>query len=319
MNRRHRLLLLAPLAVASCADIFGLGDYTQADAGGDGAEQPDGPPLGDGSSCASPNVCVPPLPSGWTFIAYDQAFRSACSPGYTTPTDVQEDLSAPPATCTCGCTVTPPTCSQLTFTAGTNTTCDNGAKQSVTLSGCTGLGGSVAASGSMSAVVAPAGGSCVPDAGISLTPVSSAYQGRLCELGTGLGGGCDGGSCVPAPAPFLMCVYQAGVVPCPAAYPTQHVVGTSVSDGRGCDVCSCDYDAGACSGSTTFYSTSSCGGPTPQAIAADGGCQSITSATFKSVTFAGGAETPATCAPRVSNPTGDAGFTNPATVCCSAP
>jgi hypothetical protein len=121
--------------------------------------------------------------------------------------------------------------------------------------------------------------------------------------------------CVPSPAPYAMCVRQAGVIACPAGYPAQHVVGTDVIDGRGCTPCTCGFDAGSCAGTATFYTGAMCNASN-QTVNVDGGCQAVSNQTFKTVTYAA-TQVAASCTPSTTQPTGDASLDNVATVCCA--
>lgn len=348
MNRRVLVACCAISLALGCADVFGLGDYTEQDGGPDATATdatPDSTPdsselegggdadasdavtsdaddsgdAGDGAvTTVCTGVCVPPLPSGWTFVAYDRAFRPSCSTGYGTPTDVEEGLSAGAATCACTCATAAPSCSSIAVTAGDAGTngCNNQTTQTVTTDGgCTSMAALTTQGEKMSATVTPTGGGCTPDASVSVPAVSYAYQGRICEPLGAPGGGCDAGVCFPPPSPYGLCVYQAGAVACPTGYPVQYGVGSTVTDTRGCSACTCGYDGGTCGGNVTFYTGTTCNLQS-QTITADGTCQAVTNQTFKGFQYAPSA-TGASCTPSATTPTGDAGFADLATVCCT--
>jgi len=342
--RTRTACLLAAMAVAGCGDIIGLGGYTDqvdgsvdssgSEAGG-GDAQPDVKSdvvvadAGDGGdaapfppSCSGASVCVPDLPSGWSWAAYAPDSRVACATGYATPTDVEEDIDAGAAACGCGCTTTNPSCTtgSVTITAGTNGTCDNITNQTdPATAGCNTLTQFGTSSGSSLAVIgpAPSGGSCTAVPSQTLPPVGYAHQGRTCGFtGTPGDAGCgDAGVCVPDPAPFTMCVSQAGVNACPSGFPTQHLVGTSTVDTRGCSPCGCTFDAGACVGTATLYGNTGCTFGA-QAIPADGTCTAVNG----NRTWRGYAYTPtsntASCAGTAVSADGGVVFSDLTTVCC---
>jgi hypothetical protein len=312
--KRRLLVAGGLLSVAfGCAEIYGLGDYTELDGGLDaGSDAPSDVVLtNDTGTCIA--TCVPALPVGWTLIAYDQAFRTSCAANYGTPTDVEEGLSAAAATCGCSCSLTKPGCTSLLVTSGDSGTCANQSSQSVTSDGgCTSLT-SISAQNVKVSVTPSGSGTCAPDASVVKPPISYTDQGRLCELDTTPAGGCQGGLCVPDPAPYIMCVRQAGVAACPSGYPVSHVVGTKVDDTRNCTPCTCSFDGGACGGTATLYTGATCGA-TSQALTADGTCQSTSSQSFKSLVYQPG--NTGTCAPSSVGPMGDAGFADPVTICC---
>jgi hypothetical protein len=313
----RRLAIVGALSIISiafgCAEIYGLGDYTEGDASvvTDVATEP--LPVYDGGNCA----CAPTIPAGWTPIAYDQAFRSNCATDYGNPIDVAEGIDAGPATCGCTCGVAM-NCNSLLVTSGdAGTSCNNLTSQSVTTDGGCQTITTISAGAKVS--IKPSGaGSCTPDASVTKPNAAFAYQGRLCELlVTPATTGCSSGVCVPSAAPFAFCVHQNGVATCPAGYPTQHVVGTNVDDGRGCSACTCDFDAGAgCGGGATLYAGGACSASS-QGLTADGTCQAITgNQSLKSLTYQPSATT-ASCAPSQSTPTGSATFADSQTVCCT--
>ena len=321
MKRRLLFGGVAMTLAFGCAEIYGLGDYTEADGsvGSDtGADVEasvyDVTPPSDGG-CAG--QCVPNIPSGWTMIAYDRAFQPACSPGYGNSTDVHEGMIANAANCQCGCSFTAQPCTSLTVTSGdggTNT-CNNHSTQTVTWDGgCTTLT-TINASNEKVSVTPSGTGVCAGDASASSIPaITYGYDGRLCEVTAAGPGACSVGTCVPAAAPYAVCVYQTGIVACPSDYPVPHIVGTKVVDTRGCTGCGCTVDAGSCSGTATLYSGGTCT-TGAQAVTADGTCQSVANAPYKTLTYA--RTTTTTCTPSSVSAIGDAGFADPRTVCCA--
>jgi hypothetical protein len=317
VNRRVVAIIgaLAILSIAfGCAEIYGLGDYTEGDASVvvDVATEP--LPVYDGGC-----TCAPSIPTGWTPIAYDQAFRSACATDYGNPIDISEGITADPATCACGCSVSA-NCNSLLVTSGDSGTCNNQTSQSVPWDGgCTTIT-TINGAGSKVSIKASGVGSCTPDASVTKTNPSFMYQGRLCELLVAPATtGCATGVCVPSAAPFVFCVHQNGVATCPAGYPTQHVVGTQINDGRGCSACTCDFDAGGssgCGGTATLWTGGACNAQA-QAINVDGTCQAVAAnQMYKSLTYQA-TSSGASCTPSQPTATGTATFSDSQTVCCT--
>jgi hypothetical protein len=323
--KRRVIVACGALSLAlGCAEIYGLGDYTQQDGGGgdgavDVAEELAPLPPGPDGGCTG--VCVADLPSGWTFIAYDQAFRPACAANFQTPTPVAEGLSAAPATCGCSCAMQTPPCSNLTVTAGNSGTngCQNKSSQALVWDGgCLPVTSIVTAAGDSVSVTASGNGGCAPDdASVVLPSPTYASQGNICQMGVSPGAGCTSGVCVPDPAPYKMCVYQTGDVACPAAYSVKHVVGTGLSDGRGCTGCTCTFDGGGgCGGSATLYTGGACNAQS-LGVTADGTCHAVSTQTFKSMSYQPTAVGGACVGSGAPTPTGTATFATTATVCCA--
>src|SRR5581483_4582523 len=166
-------------------------------------------------ACITGWVCAPALPNGWQRVAYDPDQRPNCPSGYASPSDVGEGLVAPPATCTCGCTTTAPSCAsgKLAITAGTTgmNGCQDKANQMETAAaGCQVLALPINAGGGQKMSIvgpAPTGGSCTPTGPTKMAQAPSfMHDGRVCT-GGGIGSaGCtDMKACIPAPAPFEIC------------------------------------------------------------------------------------------------------------------
>lgn len=338
MKRGWTLGLLAAAAVAGCGDIIGLGDYDldgSVDAfvpdTGTGDAQPDAQPdvkndviVADvviPPSCGPTTaVCVPELPTGWAWAVYDPDARPACASGYAAPKDVEEGIDAGPASCACGCTTNNPSCNagNLTITGGTNGSCNNISNQTdVADGGCNALtqfttnGASISVTGPT-----PTGGSCTPSPSQTVPSVGYDHQGRTCDMTATPGdAGCSAGNvCVPNPAPFAMCISQAGAQTCPAGYPTQHVVGSALTDTRGCTACGCTFDAGACLGTATLYTNTFCT-TNAQAIPADGTCTQVNgNRTWRGYSYA--PTTSASCAGTAVSPDGGVVFSDLTTICC---
>ena len=335
--RGTKAILLGAVALAGCGDIIGLGDYTTnldasldvvvtPDGGGDAKPEaapdakPDSPTEA-GPSCGSSSVCVPALPGGWAWAVYDPDARVACAAGYGTSTDVEEGIDAGAAVCGCTCSKTDPSCAtgNLTITSGNNNTCDNATSQNETAAGgCQTLSNQFSTGGTAKVGAtgpAPSGGSCTGVPSQTLPPVGYDHQGRTCAFAGDAGSaGCTAGNvCMPDPTPFGVCVSQAGVNACPSGFPTQHLVGTNVSDTRGCTPCGCTFDAGTCTGTVTLYRGSNCSFG-PAAVTADGTCTSVGNHTWVSYQYA--PTTSASCAGSAVSPDGGVAFADVTTICC---
>jgi hypothetical protein len=309
-------VLLALVSIAfGCAEIYGLGDYTEGDASladvvTDVATEP--LPVYDGGC-----TCVPDVPTGWTPIAYNQAFESNCATNYGNPINVLEGITAAAASCGCTCSVGM-NCNSLMVASGDSGTCNNQTSQTVPWDGgCVGI--TTISAGSKASIKPSGGGGCTPNATVGLPDASTANNGRLCELLVAPAPtGCSSGVCVPSAAPYVFCVHQNGVAAaCPAGYPTQHVIGTKFQEGRACTQCTCDFDAGnGCGGTATLYAGGACSASS-QNINADGTCQTLTgNQSLKSMTYQPSTST-ASCTPSQPTPTGSVTFSDSQTVCCT--
>ena len=314
MNRRVVIagVLVAGTSLAfGCAEIYGLGDYTEGDASSvDVATEP--LPVYDGGC-----TCAPAIPTGWTPIAYDQAFRSNCATDYGNPIEVNEGITADPASCSCTCSVSMK-CSSLLVTSGDSGTCNNQSSQSVAWDGGCATITSLNPLGAKVSITASGDGGCTSNASATKPDASYAYSGRLCELLVAPATtGCASGICVPSAAPFAFCIHQNGVAACPSEYPTPHIVGSTLNDGRGCSACTCGFDAGAgCGGTATLFTGGACSASS-QPLNADGTCQAAAGTQpFKSLAYQP-ATTTASCAPSQVTPTGSATFADTQTICCT--
>jgi hypothetical protein len=181
------------------------------------------------------------------------------------------------------------------------------------------------------------GGAAVPDSGEGGSPVtdSGAPDGGDSGSPASDSGAPDGGdSGSPAPdsgcagtevcAPFSpfgssLCVWQSGVVACPASYPNQHLLYASGTDSRSCTPgnCSCPAPTGvSCSVSVTISTEANCSGATVL-VGDAGACAnygSVTSPSFVGahVTHSGGSCTPNGSA----TANGQITPTGATTVCC---
>jgi len=234
---------------------------------------------------------------------------------------VNEGLNASDATCGCGCTTTQPSCTtgNLTILAGSNgMACNNQANQTdPATTSCTATNPNFATNNAGISVTgpAPSGGSCAANGTKMVPAVTFAHNGRTCEYTGMTGGGCTNGNvCAADPKPFVACIAQKGMQACPTGWPVQHLVGSMVTDTRDCSACTCQFNAGTCTGTATFYSDSQCQNNATN-VAVDGACHAVTNRTYRGYKYA--PTTNASCTGSNSAPTGKAAFGDLETVCCT--
>ena len=337
MRRTLVLLVSVPVMLWGCGDIIGLDGYTDgdgsvltdatSDTGQGDVIGSDATPKDGGNDVVTTcntqtSVCVAAAPSGWTFTTYDPDNRNACASGYGAPSDVEEGIDAGPAACTCGCTTASPDChsGKLGIQGGSNNTCDNINTQTDPAdAGCQMLGTQFFTTGGNKIATTPptpVGGSCTASGSQTIPGIGYAHQGRTCAFEAGApGGGCTSGQvCIPSPGTAQTCISQAGDVACPAGYPTQHTIGTKVTDTRGCTPCGCTFDAGSCGGTVTMWTDTACsnnGTPIP----ANGTCTTVGgNRTWRGYSYA--PQTTASCSGTPVSPDGGVVFTDVTTVCC---
>jgi hypothetical protein len=243
------------------------------------------------------NLCVPPIPAGWTGPialydnglqaggpapspvpcssadgAYTQPFPNSTSTqlGHYTPTAVQ-----PTCGCSCGATVTGVTCPNPTVEVGTSSCPVGGTTATGTATPtCTQL--TTQDINSIQVTLGTAsGGSCATnETGLPVPTWSSTTgwegTGNACFTGTTNYGttGCTGGDiCVPPPpTPFsngAVCIYFPGQQSCPpgSGYTTPHDYFSGASDTRGCSYsCTCTPTGVACTSDVTVSNQASCTG-----------------------------------------------------------
>jgi hypothetical protein len=360
---RKALTALMPLVFAACGDIIGLNGYSDAVEGGvdgsadsgrdasgadvvmmDGADAMEAcvPTTEDCTNgrdddcngladcmdpvCKTGFTCVPAPPNGWPLTAYDQDQRAACATGFNTPTDVQEGINAPAATCGCGCTTTNPSCvvGNLSITAGGNGACNDVTAQSrPAAAGCNALNPQFTTSGDQISVTGPApnGGSCTANPTKTLPNVTYQHQGRTCAYPGITGAGCMGGNvCAPKATASTdggappACVSQGGMQACPGGFPVQHLVGSMLVDTRDCSACTCTFNAGTCTGTATFYTDNGCT-QNAQNVAVDAVCHGVSDRTWRRYRYT--PQTAASCTPSSVNATGTVAFGDIKTVCCT--
>jgi hypothetical protein len=340
----------APL-VCACASLSGLSDGPFADAAGDvqgahdsgeGIDAPanvmtDAPvdvhidvhdaladaPLdaqamdtgGNMSGCANGAVCIPPPPAGWALVGYSMNAPVGCPPGYGSAVQTVEGLHAAPATCACSCAVTqPPSCTMgsVNLVEAYDPSC-NAMTESLSGSGCVTETFMIPPGAySSGAPIPPSGGFCGATPSTNVPVATFDGQGAYCTATGSALGGCPAGACYRTP-PALACVAQGGDVPCPMSYANKHLVGTGVSDTRGCSACTCAARATCMNPVIRFYTASNCTGLTTDAVI-NGSCVPVGQGNYGSYQYLVTAVP--SCLASAASPSGTAGLSGETTICC---
>lgn len=268
-------LLVLTFALAACGTIWGFEDALDReplDAGAvDGDTQGSSSSGGEDSVVPAPNApgvsCVPPPPPGWqgplAIVELTGAPLPAsppCPDQYTLVYDGNADPDARPGACTCSCT--PPNVAGLTCGAPVaNFYNENGCTQAcgtpnqIVPKSCQTFAATCADAKFVKVTDAvPKGGSCTAMTNGAPPAVSWNKSIRLCEP-QGVTATCPGTK-VPAAtsrlpyAPGNYCIASQSDLECPAAYPKRRTYfdPTQVTDGRGCNPCSCGALSGKCGG-----------------------------------------------------------------------
>jgi hypothetical protein len=309
----------APDTEASPTDGSGTADAPHADAG----------------SCGTGFTCVPAVPTGFsgpvalleeTGDGGDAPPPPSCSGAYAL--DVVDGFETPifsPASCSCVCGAVSGGCSMPIVETFEDNVCVNFCNQvlagTCTLDACS----QTSQSAKIIQGSQPSGGSCAPSVGAIVPPWSSSSDWATTLRACGAtaeptDAGCPAAQvCAVSPAPpfaATLCVWQAGNVTCPAAYPAKTVAYATGTDSRECsDQCTCGTPSGvACSATVTISSSSTCGSGT-LILPGQCGFYSGTSTPYVSapVTASSGS-----CAPGgTSSPTGTVTPSGATTVCCT--
>jgi hypothetical protein len=341
MRTRTRALVgLVALVAASCANVLGLGDYSDGTNGGGADVGTDAVPgagsdagaVDSGSAVLGVDGCATcfVVPAGWSIVAFADSAQTTCPSGFgQSPLDLVGLPSAAGDACTCdGCTVTtPPSCVTgaigVSFDANGTKTCTQpfNSLANANPGGCNtdNFHGQVTAGYDVKFTPPPpTGGTCAAGAPIAHDDrVTVGEHARSCAPDSAAAAGCSGGVCsLPSvPAPFAACLSHAGNVSCPdGSFSVAHHVGSEAE--LACSAtCACTTGA-TCTGATvTYYADGTCGGPAPLVTPATGACvnQGGKNGTYGSYKYA--ATTNATC---TATGTSDAHTTlsGEMTICC---
>jgi hypothetical protein len=276
------------------------------------------------------HACTAAPPAGWggPFALYEGPAANApppcAAPFASLVYEGKAGLSFKPATCS-ACTCTTPigaTCSAPTFAMFSKSSCGTqcgtfSPKGTQIATPCTAWSFKPLAD----AVVT--GGSC--------TAIGGNQQVQAYSFDTAARGcappaapvGCGGGLCVPKPsAPFAStyCIYNAGELACPSAYPTKHVYYQGASDTRTCTACACGAPAGgtnACTWRAWFYASGCSGGGYPTDGPTGGRCDGFNSAVTCMDSYVTGPTGTLSCPPSGGQSTGTVTATGATTICCA--
>jgi hypothetical protein len=161
-------------------------------------------------------------------------------------------------------------------------------------------------------------GTCPPAGGaLQAEPPTFEHEALLCNLP--VVGECQGAeTCVGAPpASFEQgaCIYRQGDHACPAAYPHEFSVYTTVDDTRGCTSCACAKSTPSCTGTLGVHT----GGSNCIGSATTVPLNTCVNATPGSMKWTAGAFGAGSCAPSGGSLMGTAFPDGAITVCCSDP
>jgi hypothetical protein len=280
-----------------------------ADAAGDGPAACDGHnPDCSNPTCQPAFACIPAVPAGWTgpTVLFDATSAGApapaaapcpASPQYANDAYDGHASPFPEGTCSCTCGAASATCGGPTVTVYQDSQCASACVTVPNVSACAkGCASSTALSAAVTANPAPSGGSCPASVVNAIVPWNPATgwttTGRACGASRTVGqGGCAANQvCADAPPSSTLqawCVYQSGIVSCPAGYPQQHVYFAGGSDARTCTgTCTCGSPTGVtCTiQSVSVSATSDCAAPATFASTAINQCNGNLAATARNVT-----------------------------------
>ncbi|MFT3770197.1 MAG: hypothetical protein QM820_32610 [Minicystis sp.] len=176
-----------------------------------------------------------------------------------------------------------------------------------------------------------AGGACVPQpSGFpQVQPAKWGTQVRACG-DAGNGAGCGIGTCVPKPLPpfdDMLCIYQAGDIPCPGgAYSVRQVFFSTLDDTRTCSACDCGAPTGtSCNGTMKLYTDTACS--VEEVIMTNvSQCSSLPPDSTtppppylsqRSIIYTGTPSNAGSCGSIPSKPSGSVSADDPVTVCCT--
>lgn len=236
---------------------------------------PDGASL-DSSSDATDCGCLPAAPPGWSIVAFIPDASAQCPSGYAGVGDagVLVDPAVGPASCSCACQVSaPPSCENGTIeSSGDNSgTCSTAAPAVQGNGGaCTAVSGKELELYNSVTPLGASGGTCTPK--VTANVPKGGATGSACVVSAGPS---CGGTCAPAVGPpFTACVEAADASVCPPGYSQPHVVGTALTDTRGCNAnCTCHPEPTATCSNAQFnwYSDGQCSSLLGSAVA-NGSC-----------------------------------------------
>jgi hypothetical protein len=274
--RRRGASVLALLAVAACANVWGFHDLAGGDGGlsnegggSSGGSGSSGSGSGSGSDAGATDAdatdaglctCTPQPPAGWTLVVLS-ASGAPCTGAWSgQATTLHDGISAPTPTCGCNCGA--PTGVACTVEMEQN--CVVGTPTKLASGTCVSAPGGQGdfPGGPNGGVYGASDGSCAPQNTSNVPPVTWTSTLTACNATAPIGvGSCGSGdTCAPAvPAGFQLCATQAGEVACP--FGTQRTEYTDANDTRACSTCTCGApQAVQCGGPIVTYTSSDCSG-----------------------------------------------------------
>ena len=302
-----------------------------------------------GPACSG--ICAPIPPDGWSDPQLFWSGPMGTAPQCPADAPVvayqgHGDLVVPPAAaCSpCTCSASAGTCAPPEQIAANGTACDAGAPFGAPFNGPSGWDGTCTAQDALAAnpncldstipcvhslaagPVALTGDACMPSATglVNPAPPTWSQDALACKGNTERLGACadPGVTCaVPPSSGFLVCVYQAGDVACPASYPDKPLVFGAFDDTRGCTSCACGAPTGSsCTATLSVFKDDLCSIPLPltDGIGSNAaycfdvppgvalGSKTVTGLTFQ----------PGTCMPSGGQATGSVDPSGPSTFCC---
>lgn len=280
----------------------------------------------DATHVGPPPRCVPAPATDWIgpLAIYEAsgtppAPSPACKGAFATPFyDGFGSPVAAAAACTCKCGAPVDVlCSSPTMTFYSDWSCKQvcGADQSLAPS-CNALDPGCQAMSFRLSGSEPVGGSCAPEATVTVPPPAWKRAVRLCAP-TVEPAACGAGQVAAPPVgdgfqKTNYCVARSGEWTCPSGYPSRRSYYESVADTRSCTACTCGAPTGASCGAPTVHADLTCGAPSRSTRAAK--CELLGPATAASFSdqATGGA-----CAPHGGAPVGTVTPTAPTTICCT--
>ena len=271
---------------ATLSDDVVTGDDAGEAGNDDGGDA--GDDAGNLPACASGQSCVDLAPAGWT--GYVQLLIGAadggadagvgCAAPYVAPqaTGISNPVGAPADCSSCSTCLAgdagPIQCSVGIATANLGCTA-NGPTTPAIADECTpvsgGNGSATAPMVSASAGTCTPGKALAPPVGLPAVACALLGDGGVPEAGAPDAGAAAGPVCntnqacaipvVGSPgSPEGICIYQSGVLDCPPGhFSDKHVVGSTISDSRGCS-CECNDPSCPTDGYITGYTSGSCSG-----------------------------------------------------------
>jgi hypothetical protein len=162
----------------------------------------------------------------------------------------------------------------------------------------------------------PSGGSCAPEATVTLSPPTWKDAVRLCAPAVEPAACGAGQVTVPPVGDGFQkgnyCVARSGEWACPSGYPSRRTYHESAADTRSCSACNCGAPTGASCGAPAVHADMTCGGTSRPTRGSKCDVLGNASAASFSDQATGGA-----CAPHGGAPIGTVAPDAPTTICCT--